>query len=93
MKAKLLNQFVCFSGILFMTFPAWSAVPATRLGDAGLNYQLPSETDEESLPYKNGMILAKGGGEGGNGGGGDGGGDFFLDILCIICYYIYMEGD
>jgi len=82
MKSKLVNQLVCCSGILFMTFPAWSAVPSTWLEDTGHHYQLLSETDEINLLDKNTMMLAKGGnggageggGQGGNGGSGGSGG-------------------
>ena len=78
MKRKVLKQLVCLFGMLFMTFPAWSAVPSNLLPDDGRCNLTPVIADIEGD-----MILAKGGGGsgggggggGGNGGGGGGGGD------------------
>jgi hypothetical protein len=80
MKRKVLKQLVCVLGIVFMTFPAWSAVPSNLLPDDGSLNQTPVTTD-----FEDDMILAKGGGgsgggdqgggSGGQGGGGGGGGN------------------
>ena len=68
MKRKVLKQLVCLFGMLFMTFPAWSAVPSNLMPDDGSLNQTPVISDLEG-----GMFLAaKGGGGGGQGGGGGG---------------------
>ncbi len=72
MKRKMLKKFVYVSGILFMTFPAWSAVPSNLLPDDGNWNQAPVIADVENPLFEGDMILAKGGG--GNGGGSGGGG-------------------
>jgi len=70
MKRKVLKQLVCLFGMLFMTFPAWSAVPSNLMPDDGSLNQTPVISDLEG-----GMFLAaKGGGGGGGGQGGGGGG-------------------
>ena len=72
MKRKLMKKLVYVSGLLFMTFPAWSAVPSNLLTThAGWN-QSSVTADIASPLFEGGMILAKGGG--GNGGGGSGAG-------------------
>jgi hypothetical protein len=73
MKRKMLKKLVCVSGLLFMTFPAWSAVPSTLLPNDGNWNQAPVVADVENPMFEGDMILAKGGG-GGGGGGGNGGG-------------------
>ena len=87
MKRKLLKQLVCILGMLFITFPAWSAVPSNLLPEDGSWSQTPVIDD-----FDGGMLLAKnnssgggdsgghggsGGNDGGSGGnnGGNGGGD------------------
>ena len=73
MKKKMLKKLVCVSGFLFMTFPAWSAVPSSLLPNDGNWNQAPAIADVENPLFQGDMILAKGGGSGG-GGGGNGGG-------------------
>ena len=68
MKRKVLKQLVCVLGIVFMTFPAWSAVPSSLLPDDGSLNQTPLTDD-----FDDGMMLAAQGGGGGQGGGGQGG--------------------
>ena len=41
MKKKTLKKMVCVSGLLFMTFPAWSAVPSKLLPDDGTRHRAP----------------------------------------------------
>jgi hypothetical protein len=81
MKRKIWKKLVCCSGLLFMTFPAWSAVPSNLLPGDGSWNQAPAVSDVENALFENGMILARGGGGGGGGGGagggaGSGGGQF-----------------
>ncbi len=66
MKRKMLKKMVCVSGLLFMTFPAWSAVPSNLLPDDGNWNQAPAIADVENPLFQGDMILAKGGGGGGN---------------------------
>jgi hypothetical protein len=76
MKRNVLKQLVCILGMVFMTFPAWSAVPAQLLPDNGNLNQTQLFDD-----FEGGMMLAKsgnsggGGGQGGNDGSGQGGSD------------------
>ncbi len=76
MKRKILKKLVCVSGLMFMTFPAWSAVPSNLLPDDGNWNQASATTDVDNPMFEGDMILAKGGGggSGGGGGGGNGGG-------------------
>jgi hypothetical protein len=72
MKGKFLMQLFCFSGIVFMSLPAWSFVTPTLSKDADDWSQLCSSTGDNLL--KSTLIIAKGGGNGGSGGGvGNGG--------------------
>ena len=68
MKRKILKQLVCILGMVFITFPAWSAVPSNQLPDDGSWNQAPAFTDVGNPLFAGDMVLAKGGG--GNGGGG-----------------------
>ena len=43
MKRKMLKKLVCVSGLLFMTFPAWSAVPSNVFPTDG-SWNQPSVT-------------------------------------------------
>ena len=72
MKGKLLMRLFCFSGIVFMSLPAWSFVAPTIYKDADDWSQLCSSTGDNLL--KSTLIIAKGGGNGGSGGGGGNGG-------------------
>ena len=74
MKRKTLKKLVCVSGLLFMTFPAWSAVPSNMLLDDGTRNQAPAIADVENPQFEGNMILAKSGGGSGGGSGGDSGG-------------------
>ena len=75
MKRKTLKKMVCVSGLMFMTFPAWSAVPSNLLPSDGNWNQAPAIADVENPLFQGDMILARGGGGGvGGGGGGTGGG-------------------
>ena len=65
MKKKMLKKMVCISGLLFMTFPAWSAVPSTLMPDDGNRHQAPVIADVENPLLQGDMILARGGGSGG----------------------------
>ena len=62
MKKKMLKKLVCISGLLFMTFPAWSAVPSNLLPDGGNWNQAPVIADVENPLFEGDMILAKSGG-------------------------------
>ena len=71
MKRKLLKIFVCLFGILFLTFPAWSAVPSNLLPDDGSWNQAPVVADVENPLFEDDMVLAgRGGGSGAGGNGG-----------------------
>ena len=72
MKRKIWKKLFCCSGLLFMTFPAWSAVPSNQLPDDGSWNQAPAVSDVENAQFENGIILARGGGGGGAGGGNGG---------------------
>ena len=48
MKRKLLKKLVCLFGMLFITFPAWSAVPSNLLPDDGSWNQAPAVADVEN---------------------------------------------
>jgi hypothetical protein len=68
MRRKLLKKLVCVFGMLFITFPAWSAVPSNLLPEDVSLISTPVIAD-----FEGDMILAKGGGGGGSQGGGGGG--------------------
>ncbi len=76
MKRKLLKILVCLFGMLFLTFPAWSAVPSMLPDDGGWN-QAPAVADVENPLFEGDMVLSGSGGVyrrgGGAGAGGKGG--------------------
>jgi len=72
MKKKLLKQLVCLSGMLFITFPAWSAGPPSLLPSDCSGNQASRTANIENPLFAGGMILARGEG-GGNGGGNNSG--------------------
>ena len=83
MKRQMLKKFLCVSGLLYITFPAWCAVPS-NLFPAGGNCTQPSvSADIASTQFEAGMILAKG--PGGGGGAGAGGGSHHLRPLYNLC--------
>ena len=61
MKRKLLKILVCLFGMLFLTFPAWSAVPSMLPGDGGWN-QAPAVADVENPLFEGDMVLSGSGG-------------------------------
>ena len=76
MKRKLLKKLVCLFGMLFLTLPAWSAVPSNLLPDDSSWNQAPTVVNAENSLFEGDMIIAQGGGNGGgNGGSGGNGGD------------------
>ncbi len=48
MKKKILKKLVCVFGMLFLTFPAWSAVPSNLLPNDGSWNQAPAIADVEN---------------------------------------------
>ncbi|MBW2657210.1 MAG: hypothetical protein JRC59_05840, partial [Deltaproteobacteria bacterium] len=74
MKRKLLKKLVCLFGMLFLTLPAWSAVPSNLLPDDSSWNQAPTVVNAENSLFEGDMIIAQGSG-GGNGGGSSGGGN------------------
>lgn len=69
MKRKLLKILVCLFGMLFLTFPAWSAVPSMLPDDGGWN-QAPAVADVENPLFEDDMVLSGSGGGAGAGGNG-----------------------
>ncbi len=69
MKRKLLKIFVCLFGMLFLTFPAWSAVPSNLLPDDGGCNQAPVVADVENPLFEGDMVLSGSGGGYRRGGG------------------------
>ena len=61
MKRKLLKILVCLFGMLFLTFPAWSAVPSMLPDDGGWN-QAPAVADVENPLFEGDMVLSGSGG-------------------------------
>ncbi len=83
MKRKLLKKLVCVFGILFITFPAWSAVPSNLLPADGSWNQAPAIADVENPLFEGDMILA-----------GSGGGGIFNDFgstLTVINSILYED--
>ena len=74
MKRQRLKKLMCISGLLFITFPAWSAVPSNLLPASGNCTQLSASAGIDSTQFEAGMVLAKGGGGGAGAGGGGGAG-------------------
>jgi hypothetical protein len=77
MKRKMLKKIVCVSGLMFMTFPAWSAVSSNPFVADGSLKNMSLIADSAAPRFEGAMILAKGPGGGGGAGagaGGDGGG-------------------
>ena len=62
MKKKILKKLLCVFGMLFLTFPAWSAVSSDLLPNDGGWNQAPAIADVENPPFEDDMILARGGG-------------------------------
>jgi len=65
MRKQLLKKLLCILGMLFITFPAWSAVPSTLLPNDGSWNPTPVTADDENPLLEVDLILAQGGGGGG----------------------------
>lgn len=74
MKRNMFKKLVCDSGLLFMTFPAWSAVPSNLFPTDGGWCQSSVSAYIASKMIEDDVMLAKGSGGGGGAGAGGGGG-------------------